>query len=338
MSIEFDLELLPKLYWFKNQTIQLCIQFITDVVRGSHRHRVRQLQSRLKEIEIDLYDLFCRWNFIALVKNEYDLTTFIPTSDFIIMKDLEYYLQRFGVSLSDSFVIFPLEQFRSLRSNLESLSFPRPMTLSATQRQRLQSIYHGSNFESDSNKLLSRYQYLGGLNNSLSIPPHILDLFPSHELFGTPLNTHTSFCSPFQDESVFSSHGSFFSFENYDDETVYFANPPFDDAFCSLVADRLLEQLQRKSFRLIVIIPVWDTDEQKKYGLKDFSLPFDCYRRLVQSPYFLEDHFLEKEKYPFFNYFSQKNVYISNVHLINLGKPVDTKQIKEAWTQKWILS
>jgi hypothetical protein len=334
MEIEFHLEQLPKLYWFKAQTIQLCIRFISDVIRGSHRNRVRQFQSKIKDIEVDLYDLFCRWNFIALVKEEFDLQTFLPTKDFIIMKDIDYYLSRFGISMSGSFVEFPMEEFKKIRSSLGSLSYPRPINLSATQLQRLQSVYIGSDFARDSSRLLARYQYLGGLNNSLSVPPKILDLFKSHELFGTPLNTHTSFCSPFDDEKIFSSHGSFFRFEDFREDTIYFANPPFDDAFCTLVADRLLQQLAIRPFKLVVIIPVWDTDEQKRHDLKDFGLPFDCYRRLVQSPYFLEDIFLEKDKYPFFNYFSQRNVYISNVHLINLGVAVDTKRMVEEWRQK----
>ena len=334
MAIEFSLQQLPKLYWFKSQTIQLCVRFISEVIRGSHRNRVRQFQTKIKDIEVDLYDLFCRWNFIALVNEEFDLETFLPTKNFIIMKDIDYYLNRFGIKMSDSFVEFPMEEFYEIRSSLQSLSSPRSINLSATQRHRLESVYLGSDFENDTSRLLARYQYLGGLNNSLSVPPKILDLVKSHELFGTPLNTHTSFCSPFDDEKIFSSHGSFFRFEDFQQDTVYFANPPFDDAFCTLVTDRLLQQLGKGVFQLIVIIPVWDTDEQKKYGLKDFGLPFDCYRRLVNSPYFLEDIFLEKEKYPFFNYFSQKNVYISNVHLINLGVKVDTKRIVDEWHQK----
>lgn len=334
MSIQFSLELLPQLYWFKQETIRLCIDFITQVIRGSHRNRVRQLNSKLKDIEVDLYDLFCRWNFISIVKKQFDHSTFLPSKEFIIMKDLEYYLSRFGIVMSDSFVEFPTTSFLQILQGTGNVPPPRTLFLSSTQRDRLESIYRGSDFETDSQRLLSRYQYLGGLNNSLSVPPRLLDLLPSHELFGTPLNTHTRFCSPFADESVFSSHGSFFEFDDYDSDTVYFANPPFDDAFCSLVADRLLEKLDQKPFHLIVIIPVWDTDEQKKHGLKDFGLPFDCYHRLVESRHFLEDIFLEKEKYPFFNYFSQKHVFISNVHLINLGLKVDTARIVQEWGQK----
>lgn len=338
MSIQFYPDQLPILYWFKKETIALCVKFVTDVIRSSHLRKVRGFQHRIDEIQVDLYDLFCRWNFISHLKGELDLSSYLPTNtSFIIMNDLSYYLRRFGLTMGDSFVEFPYDKFSEImekaRSKLVREDPPRPIYLSEAQQKRLQSVYVGNPDEYNINtkRLASRYQYMGGLNNSLSIPPSILDIFPSHELFGTPLNTHTTFCSPFNDEKVFSSCGSFFEFSDYKEDVVYFANPPFDDVFCSHMATRLLEQLAIRPFHLIVIIPVWDTDEQKKHKLKDFGLPFDGYRRLVNSPYFLEDNYLEKESYPFYNYFTQRNVFISNVHLINLGLKVDTKQLIEQW-------
>lgn len=336
MSIEFYPERLPSLYWFKQQTIALCIAFVTDVLKASHLKRIKNFQHRLEEIEVDLYDLFCRWNFISHLKGELDLTNYLPSdSGFVIMNDLSYYIRRFGVHMEDSFVEFPIDKLEQIiqtaRFGSAQSVVPRPIYLSEAQQRRLRSVYKGDNYDQDSKRLASRYQYMGGLNNSLSIPPHILDLVPSHELFGTPLNTHTTFCSPFKDESIFSSCGSFFEFTDFNSETVYFANPPFDDVFCSHVTTRLLEQLAIRPFHLIVIIPVWDTDEQKKHGLKDFGLPFDGYRRLVNSPYFIEDNFLDKESYPFYNYFTQRNVFISNVHMINLGLKVDTETLIKNW-------
>jgi hypothetical protein len=239
--------------------------------------------------------------------------------------------------MEDSFISFPSDAFNTILEKARSKKVheqpPRPIYLSEAQLNRLESVYNGlpEDYYLNTKRLAARYQYMGGLNNSLSVPPTILDMYPSHELFGTPLNTHTSFCSPFKDEAVFSSCGSFFEFSDYKEDVIYFANPPFDDVFCSHMATRLLEQLAIKPFKLVVIIPVWDTDEQKKYRLKDFGLPFDGYRRLVQSPYFIEDNFLEKESYPFYNYFTQRHVFISNVHLINLGVKVDTKPIIEQW-------
>jgi hypothetical protein len=338
MSIHFCIDDLPFLYHFKRETIQLCVSYVKDVVKSSHKRGVSQLQSKLKEIEIDLYDLFCRWNFTSLLKGRFDVTRCLPLQNttFIMQSDLDYYLNRFQLSGSDSIIEFPHAEFQALLTaayeRTKKVPPPRLMYPSDVQNKRLTAIYSGEEYKDDSLKLLARYQYFGGLNNSLSVPNAVLNIFPkSHELFGTPLNTYTSFCSPFQDESVFSSHGSFFHFSEFKEDTVYFANPPFDDVFCDHVADRLLDQLSRGLFALIVIIPVWDNEEQKKLGLKDFHLPFPCYRKLVSSPYLLSETFLEKESYPFYNYFTQRYVYISNTHIINLGVKVDTEKIIEEW-------
>ena len=344
MSIRFSIEDLPYLYYFKRETIQLCVSYIKDVLKSSHRRSIPHFQSKLKEIEIDLYDLFCRWNFTSLFLGFFDVERCLPkvNTPFIMQSDLNYYLNRFQVSGDDSFIEFPLAEFQTIlqhaHDRTKSSIQPRIMYPSDVQDKRLSSIYKGDEFEKDSTKLISRYQYFGGLNNSLSVPNAILNLFSdqngfrsSHELFGTPLNTYTSFCSPFADEQLFSSHGSFFQFSEFRADTVYFANPPFDDVFCNHVSDRLLDRLSQGLFALIVIIPVWDTDQQKKLGLKDFKLPFMCYRKLIQSPYFISEEFLEKDKYPFYNYFTQRHVYISNTHLINLGLPVDTDKIIEEW-------
>lgn len=336
MAIQLSLEALPALYQFKKETIALCLEYVRDVLNASHKNKIRGLRHRLNEIETDLYDIFCRWNFVALVHGTLNPVTCLPTdSSFIVLADLYYYLRRFEVDAKDSIVEFPLSKFESIlqlaHNGHKVQPAPRSMYPSEAQTRRLRSVYQGNQYQEDVLRLLSRYQYLGGLNNSLSVPHKVMDLVPSHELFGTPLNTHTSFCSPFADETVFSSKGSFFEFTDFKEDTVYFANPPFDDIFCNDMADRLLQQLAIRPFKLIVIIPVWDTEEQQKRGLKDFHLPFPCYRKLKESPFLLSEHFLEKDKYPFYNYFTQRMVYICNVHLINLGVEVDTNAIMEAW-------
>jgi len=334
--IQFDLWRLPTLYSFKTQTIQLCLNFIKDVIKGSSKSKHRGLHQKLNDIETDLYDIFCRWCFNAIRYHEFDHTTFLPTGNFIQMEDLAYYLKRFNIELSDSFITFPMDQFQKIKNRAsiiqQEANIPALPHCSDVQIERLRYVYQGNDFDNDVQKLISRYVYLGGLNNSLSTPPAVLSLFPSHEMFGTPLNTCCpSFCSPFEDEKIFSSNGSFFKFNEYKEDVVYFANPPFDDIFCSQMTDKLLDDLSKHSISLVVIIPVWDTDQQKKYQLKDFGLPFDAYNRLVNSPYFQSEIFLSKGKYPFFNYFYNKMVHISNTHIINLGKPVDLLALQKVW-------
>lgn len=332
--IRFDCKRLPVLYQFKSDIIQLCISYIIDVIKSSSTPKPKNMHQKIKEIETDLYDIFCRWNFNALRNNEFDLDLFLPTGTFIAMEDIAYYLKRFSITLEDTLVQFPTEELSRIlykASRTEIVKDIRVPVCSEVQLQRLRSIYIGNDFETDVKKLLSRYVYLGGLNNSLSTPPCVLSHYPSHELFGTPLNTCGQYCSPFLDETVFQSHGSFFTFSEYKDDVVYFANPPFDDAFCTKMTDKLLSDLSNKLFSLVVIIPVWDSEQQQKYGLKDFNLPFDCYRRLVASPYFQSELFLEKNTFPFYNYFYNKMVMISNTHIINLGKQVDINALRTTW-------
>jgi hypothetical protein len=309
-----------------------------NVLKNSSRSKAKQSVQKFKDIETDLYDIFCRWNFNAIHKKEFDMNTFLPTGDFIMMVDLSYYLKRFNINLEDSLIEFPYAEFNKIRKEAtvtsnSNLYDYKTITCSHVQESRLKSVYKGNSYIEDRNNLLSRYYYLGGLNNSLSTPPIVLSMFPTHELFGTPLNTCSKqYCSPFEDEAIFGSSGSFFNFSNYNDDTVYFANPPFDDMFCSKMSERLLQELDKKLFSLIIIIPVWDNIQQEKHNLKNFGLPFKAYNDLVNSKYFISETILPKNQFPFFNYFYNKYVYISNTHIINLGKPVDIMEIKQVWS------
>ena len=336
MEIKFHIQRLPALYQFKKETIQICLDFIKNVVKNSSQSKMRTLVPKLKEIETDLYDIFCRWNFNSIQNKTFDIDLFLPTDSFIQMVDISYYINRFHIQLEDSLVPFPTEEFKQIieraHHNHYIMEDVRATKCSDVQKRRLSSIYKGHQLDTDIQRLLSRYYYLGGLNNSLSTPPTVLSLFHSHEMFGTPMNTCSPhFCSPFEDEKVFGSSGSFFDFTDYQEDVVYFANPPFDDTFCTKMAKKLLEDLDKKTFSLVVIIPVWDKDQQIKHNLKNFGLPFDSYNQLVTSRHFIKEMFLPKNQYPFYNYFHQKYVYISNTHLINLGKPVDLDLIRTTW-------
>lgn len=334
--IHFDLQRLPILQRFKNDTIQMCLNFIKDVIKSSSNSKPKNLHQKLTDIEQDLYDIFCRWIFNAIHINKFDHDLFLPTGSFIIMKDIAYYLNRFNINMEDTLMSFPVHEFEHIRKRAQLMNHTPVLesvpNCSFVQLDRLKSLYQGHDIDTDIAKLISRYVFLGGLNNSLSTPPSVLSVFPSHELFGTPLNTCTpTFCSPFEDESIFQSSGSFFTFTDYQEDTIYFANPPFDDVLCTHMAKKLLTDLESTSFALVVIIPVWDTLQQQKYGLKDFNMPFDAYNLLVNSPHYNNEVFLPKNQYPFFNYFYNKFVYISNTHMINLGKKVDLIALQDTW-------
>ena len=182
MSIQFDLERLDSLYNFKQETIQLCIQFIKNVIKNSYHSKMKS-NKKLMEIETDLYDIFCRWNFNCIQKNTFDMDLFLPKDDFIMLVDISYYLRRFHIELSDTLIDFPFHEFNRIRekaSKNRSKNQKRLVYCSPLQNERLISMYQGDNLEVDKSKLLSRYYYLGGLNNSLSTPTEVLSLFPSH--------------------------------------------------------------------------------------------------------------------------------------------------------------
>jgi hypothetical protein len=86
--------------------------------------------------------------------------------------------------------------------------------------------------------LLSAYEFMGNLNNHLSIPPNVFKKYNIHELFGSPLNTSNPYCSPFKIEvDYFSSGGSFFDYKIKPGISV--ANPPFDEILAEKMVKRL---------------------------------------------------------------------------------------------------
>ena len=299
-------------------------------------------------------DVFVRWMFNSIANETFDFTYFLPTNEsFIDQNDMDFYLKQRNLS---PLIPFPIERYREILLEAKQPFYigqrfdqkSAPPTCTEVQFKRLESLYRQiDQFDTNVDRIVNRYHFMGGLNNSLSTPPAVMNsvkmLTPpmkSHELFGTPLNTCSpTFCSPFSDEkAVFNSSGSFFNFTEYKDDTVYFANPPFDEKICDAMADKLLAELERKEFALIVIIPVWDTDQQKKYAKThktiDYGQVFHGYRKLVKSRFFKTDTVLYKEDYPFYNYFTGKLAPSSTTHFINLGKKIDTGYILRQWKDK----
>jgi hypothetical protein len=364
-EIKFNIERLPFLYRFKNEVVELCVHNIEKSVNDiCLEENLFTYFNRKKEKE-NLESVFVRWMFNSIAQNAFDFVYFLPTNEtFIDMNDMYFYvdkcmkiikkdiimdeympiLEKMRINVITNYRII-LEKAKNddkLKPHLSNIP-----TCTEIQIERLKSLYFSltdlTDFDKNVDKILNRYHFMGGLNNSLSTPPAVMDAtkslnppMKSHELFGTPLNTCSpTFCSPFPDEKlVFNSSGSFFHFENYKEDTVYFANPPFDENICDNMAEKLLSDLEKKEFALIVIIPVWDTDQQKKYKMKDYGLVFHGYRKLVNSRFFKSDTVLDKDTYPFYNYFTNKVYPSSTTHFINLGKKIDTDYLLTYWRGK----
>lgn len=194
---------------------------------------------------------------------------------------------------------------------------PSHKIITQTQFGRLRDIYNGNpnQFYQTIDRLMTLYELIGINNLHLSIPP----IFNGIELFGSPLNTHNEYCSPFAIENRFGSLGSFWEY-NFHKNGIYLCNPPFDDEIIERMADKLLADLSTTKHKVIVVvtIPVWDTTTQKKLGICDYGLDFKGITTLIKSQYMSEHALLDKNKFPYWNYYTEKLSYIGWTHLIVL--------------------
>jgi hypothetical protein len=198
------------------------------------------------------------------------------------------------------------------------------------QISRLKSLYVGKQFEKDKDMLLTMYDFIGMNTIHLSVPP----IFSGIELFGSPLNTHNEYCSPFEIDKKFGSLGSFWEFFPERD-TVYLCNPPFDEIIIRRMASRLIEFLNSNvKLVIIVTIPIWDSKSQKQMKIKDYGLDFEGYTMLKASEYCKETDMLDRYKFPYYDYYQEKKIPASYTHLMvlsNFEAKVLIPNIKEKW-------
>jgi hypothetical protein len=272
---------------------------------------------------------FTRWFLAAPLKNE------IPTCDVVNENDLYYANKNMKTNFNvPSFIQKSKKLFASTFSSTKTSVYVNiDNKITAAQLQNLKSSYVGENFECDKNKLLAMYDFIGMNSIHLSIPP----LFNGIELFGSPLNTHGSFCSPFDIDKKFGSLGSFFEFVP-EKETIYLCNPPFDEIIIYRMALRLLEFLSgKKRIIIIITLPIWDSESQRKLKIKDFGLDFKGYRELKNSKFCQETVMLDKEQYPYWDYYLERPIPASHTHLMVMSNFASDKligKIKSMWT-KW---
>lgn len=185
--------------------------------------------------------------------------------------------------------------------------------------------------------LTVRYSILGTENQHLSFPPSIMKkLNVNVELFGTPLNVSSSrFCSPFPDiERYFGSIGNFFH-TNMKSSTVYTFDPPYVEELMDNATERLLSQLDKiNNFIVIVNIPVWDSETQRKYDFKDYHMRFKTYEMLRDSKYLHSETVAYKFKNKYYNYFTNTYIPVSNTHLMILTDrriKYNAESLREMW-------
>lgn len=184
---------------------------------------------------------------------------------------------------------------------------------------------------------LYRLTSLGSLNEHLSVPPRILGYLGIQvELFGTPLNTSLSeYCSPFPDiETFFGSKGSFLEYK-LDTGRMYSFNPPYDNELMYLASLRLVSMLKEvPNVHVFCILPVRDPEAQKSIGFSTHNEPFKAYSVLKESGYIIEERAVLKEDYPYYNYFTNSYINVTNTHIILIS---NTGTLPEHWAIDGIL-
>jgi hypothetical protein len=188
-------------------------------------------------------------------------------------------------------------------------------------------------------ELVNIYRFLELKNNSLSVPPHLLtDNSPLKviELFGSPLNTCTDYCSPLAIEKQFNSLGSFFDYKLQSGKR-YIVNPPFDDLLMTRMAYRILDFINTENHQIptefIVIIPVWDSHSQKQLNMTNCQMTFRCLDLLL--PYVHQRDILTTD-FVFYDYSHDKYVSIIPCHILFIVTgPYSYKHHFKSFIEQW---
>jgi hypothetical protein len=304
-------------------TIDLLVEYKKKIIQLAKNETERRFIS----------DSFTRWYLNSKIDDK-----FIPTKDVVDIADLEFANKHRRCQFDVARIRTAAKKIHattlSKATSITIESYPNQDNLLSTpQLERLKSLYKGKSFEADKNKLIAIYNFIGMNSAHLSIPP----MFGGIELFGSPLNTHNPFCSPFEFEKKFGSLGSFFNFNiAKSSETFFTANPPFDEAIMTAMAKYLDEQLTaaKVAKTIVITIPVWDSDSQKKLGIRDFGMAFEAFDLLKKSKYLKEHDIFDRGLYPYWDYYKQKLSPVSYTHLIILANKTPSTTLVEV-KKKW---
>jgi len=301
------------------------------------REEVCSFLKSLYSQDIKPEEIFMRWYLNSLIKGGKDY--FMPISFNALENDLTYHEKSLSSNITKEEICAKINEIFQKYCTQEYCIKKKIMLrmISDKQEKRLKQVYNGpeEDFLAKKHLLLSAYKFMGTLNNHLSVPPAIFKKTEITELFGSPLNTSQSYCSPFKlEQELFSSNGSFFEYKIK--PGLHVANPPFDETIMEDMADRLENQLdETPGVNIICVIPVWDPESQEKYGLKVYGKPFAAYTKLKNSKHFKQDFYLEKYKYPFWDYYKDKFTPASATHFIILSNTENLLFNPEKTLEDW---
>lgn len=316
---------LPEKYPIKNKFYYID-KYKQDVIYILNKYAFKKNFQRFN-------DLFIIW-YIDSDKHKY-----IPNKSIVNVKDLEYFIkQKMGFTKDLPDIIKELngayDRFIiNVKDAVREYPFI-PGIMSQKQEERLKKFYIGDDYERDRNILTNVYALIKESNHHLSVP-NIESYF---ELFGTPLNVFNSnYCSPFKIDRKFGSFGSFFEYEFTSNVSLHMANPPFYEPIMNRMSNRLLEILTKsnKQLSIIVILPIWDPESQKKYGLQQYHQPFPAFDQLINSSFLKQRNVVFKNKCKYYNHYTDKYVPASDTHVLLLANYQTSFDINE-FIKKWI--
>lgn len=320
-------------------------KLINNIIKYFAYHNVKN-QNLLFNIKKQMNNNFPNWFFN--MNNKGKIKKFIPLELFDIQHNLDYIFKDRNIRKIKDFdkellmfkinyvknITFVIDIQINITNNvtytlITSNSHRTLLSISNYQYNRLKRLYSGPSdkFDEYLSIILARYQFLGGMNNHLSVPPIIYEhLNINFELFGTPLNTnYDHYCSPFFDyEQYFGSSGSFFNLQ-LNSNFRYAANPPFNTELIEKMSTHLLSQLNKNTNLVIYLtIPQWNDD------FKGFDI-------INKSSYIIYKKILESHKYLYYDFYHDNYVNVINTYFILLSnnKILDDKNINlDIWCKK----
>lgn len=198
-----------------------------------------------------------------------------------------------------------------------------------------------------------RYQTIGFDNHYLSIPRSVVANCVDFELFGCPINTYyrDRYFSPFPElESAFGSRGDFFTTPFPHEYDRFSFNPPYDEIVMERAVDRLLRQMSVRPMTVLCVLPVWDPETQSEIGAPMFdeqgirtsdfgkARKFVAFNKIMASGFLVERkvQMRDKDRPFFYDYLTQSNILLINVHIIILSNgpaKIKLKDVIATWKE-----
>ena len=307
---------------------------------------------------------YARWMLDLSRKGMNPFADRIKASDFVSVADIKYYVERnvADEAVQNSQWDWLDAEFAKIHSILQevhqgfisvldkktkiSLTFvwddneSITYQISKIQYRHLKTTYLGEekNFNLYVLLMLTRYYACGTTNNHCSVPKEVIEFCGiDMELFGSPLNTCLKhFCSPFYDiEQKFGSLGSFFDFEI--ETGVYLMNPPYDEELMIEAAKKVIKALQScNEIVIVAILPMWDISSQQTSGPVVCNKEFEALKMFEASGFITSKALLSHDKHKFYDYYSNKFVAVTNVHMLilsNTSNSLVAKIIADYWLE-----